>query len=82
MGSVVKPDVVIMKMQTLTIEGLTGHSDRKQLMSYVHKCDPKPKKVIVVHGESSRALDLASSIHKSNRIETTVPRNLDSIRIR
>jgi uncharacterized protein len=82
MGSAVKPNIVIRKMQILTIDGLTGHSDRRQLMSFVHKCEPRPKKVILVHGESSRCLDLASSIHKTNRIETTVPRNLDSLRIR
>ena len=69
-------------MNVFTIEGLSGHSDRKQLMSFVHKCNPKPKKVIVNHGESSRCLDLASSIHKANRIETSAPRNLETIRIR
>ena len=61
---------------------ITAHSDRKQLMNYVYKCNPKPKKVIVGHGENSRCLDLASSIHKANRIETNAPRNLEVIRIK
>ena len=51
-------------------------------MDFVSKCDPRPKKVIVNHGESSRTLDLASSIHKQNRVETVAPRNLDAIRLR
>jgi len=51
-------------------------------MSFVHKCEPKPKKVIVNHGENSRCLDLASSIHKANRIETNAPRNLEAIRVK
>jgi uncharacterized protein len=77
-----KQQVNKIKMDVHTIEGLSGHSGRKQLMDFVSKCDPKPKKVIVNHGESSRCLDLASSIHKQNRIETVAPRNLDAIRLR
>ena len=51
-------------------------------MNFVYKCIPKPKKMFVVHGESSRCLDLASSIHKTARIETIAPRNLEAHRIR
>ena len=69
-------------MEVMTLEGFTGHSGRRQLMSYVHKCDPKPRKVLINHGEVSRCLDLASSIHKAARIETYCPRNLDAVRIR
>lgn len=77
-----RQEVVEIKMNIHAIEGFSGHSDRIQLMSYVYKCSPKPKKVIINHGENSRCLDLASSIHKANRIETNAPRNLEAIRIR
>ena len=77
-----KQEVNPVKMEINTIEGLTGHSGRKQLMNFVYKCDPKPRKVIVNHGESSKCLDLASSLHKQNRIETLAPRNLDALRLR
>ena len=76
-----KPEVVENKMETFKME-ITDHSDRKQLMSFVYKCNPKPNKVIINHGEASRCLDLASSIHRSNRIETICPRNLESIRVK
>ena len=69
------------KMEVHKIE-ITGHSDRRQLMNYVKRCNPSPRKVIVNHGESSRCLDLASSIHKQNRIETVAPKNLEVVRIR
>ncbi len=68
-------------MQVGRIE-ITNHSDRRQLMNYVKRCNPQPRKIIVVHGESSRCLDLASSIHKQFRIETVAPKNLEVIRIR
>ena len=76
-----KQEIVPLKMEVHKLE-ITAHSDRRQLTNYVYKCNPKPKKVIVNHGENSRCLDLASSIHKMNRIETTAPRNLDAVRIK
>ncbi|MBT4540915.1 beta-CASP ribonuclease aCPSF1 [Candidatus Woesearchaeota archaeon] len=77
-----KSETTRVEMEVMTLEGFTGHSGRRQLMSYVHKCDPKPRKVLINHGEVSRCLDLASSIHKAARIETYCPRNLDAVRIR
>tara|TARA_Y100000310_G_scaffold43465_1_gene40548 strand:- start:2283 stop:4172 length:1890 start_codon:yes stop_codon:yes gene_type:complete len=69
------------KMQVHKLE-ITNHSDRRQLMNFVYKCDPRPKKVIVNHGENSRCLDLASSLHKQYRIETCAPRDLEAVRIK
>jgi uncharacterized protein len=77
-----RQEMLPMKMEVFTLEGFTGHSSRKQLMSYIYKLNPKPKKVIVNHGENSRCLDLASSIHKMYRIESVAPRNLEAIRIK
>ncbi|MEK6969450.1 MAG: beta-CASP ribonuclease aCPSF1 [Nanoarchaeota archaeon] len=76
-----KNQVLKINMEVHKVE-ITNHSDRKQLMNYVKRCNPQPKKVIVVHGESSRCLDLASSIHKVYRIETVAPKNLEVIRIK
>ncbi|NQU78459.1 beta-CASP ribonuclease aCPSF1 [Candidatus Woesearchaeota archaeon] len=76
-----KPDVLDIKMEVHKIE-ITGHSDRRELMGFVSHCQPRPKKVIINHGENSRCLDLASSIHRQFRIETVAPRNLEAVRIR
>lgn len=73
---------VDLKMEVFVVEGLSGHSDRKQLMNFVARLNPKPKKILLNHGESSRCLDLASSLHKAHRVETIAPRNLDAIRLR
>ncbi len=75
-------EIVQIKLEVHTVEGFSGHSSRTQLLNFVSKCEPRPKKVIVNHGDSSRCLDLASSIHKNFRIETLAPRNLDSVRIK
>ena len=61
---------------------ITNHSDRRQLMNFIKRCNPQPKKVIIVHGESSRCLDFATSIYKQYHIETIAPKNLEVLRIK
>jgi uncharacterized protein len=73
---------VFVKMDIHSMHGFTGHSDRNQLMNFMHRLNPRPKKVLVVHGERSKCLDLASSIHKQFRIETSVPKNMETVRIK
>jgi len=76
-----KMQALKINMQVHKVE-ITNHSDRRQLMNYVKRCNPSPRKVIVQHGEASRCLDLASSVHKQFRIETIAPKNLETLRIK
>ena len=77
-----KPEVTEVKMDIFKIEGFSGHCDRNQLINFVYKLNPKPRRIIVNHGESLRCLDLSSSLHKLNNIETMAPKNLDTIRLK
>ncbi|HLD37285.1 MAG TPA: beta-CASP ribonuclease aCPSF1 [Candidatus Nanoarchaeia archaeon] len=77
-----KEEIVKVNMEINTITGLTAHSGRNQLLAFVNNCQPRPKKVIINHGEVNKCLDLASTIYKLNRIETCVPKNLETVRIR
>ncbi|HIP66725.1 MAG TPA: beta-CASP ribonuclease aCPSF1, partial [Candidatus Nanopusillus sp.] len=74
-------EVIKVRMRVETVDGFSGHSDRRQLISYIRALNPKPEKIIVVHGEENKCLDLASSIHRIYRIETRVPANLETIRL-
>ncbi|HVL88506.1 MAG TPA: beta-CASP ribonuclease aCPSF1 [Candidatus Thermoplasmatota archaeon] len=74
--------IVKMNMQVETCDGFSGHSDRRQLMNYINNLQPKPDRVIVMHGEETKCLDLASSIHKKYRMQTHAPYNLETIRLR
>ena len=65
-----------------TVEGFSGHSDRNQLLNYISKIRARPERIIIGHGEPSKSMNLASTIHKLHRVETIVPRNLDAIRLR
>jgi len=77
-----KTELVEVKMEVYSVEGLSGHSDRNQLVNFIKKLEPKPRKVIFDHGESSKCLEMASTIHKLLHVETSAPRNLDALRIR
>lgn len=69
------------KMEIFGIE-ISGHSDRRELMNFIKNCQPRPRKVIINHGEAGRCLDLGRAIHQQFKIETVCPRNLDTIRLR
>jgi uncharacterized protein len=76
-----RPSSVPIKLELATVEGFSGHSDRVQLMNYVASLDPRPQRVILNHGEESKAIDLSSSLHKRFNLESRVPYNLEAIRL-
>jgi len=69
-------------MRVELLNGLSPHSGRNELISFFNNMYPRPKRILVNHGEVSKSLDLASSLYKINRIETSVPRNLEIVRLR
>ena len=71
-----------MNMEVVTIEGLSGHSDRNQLLNFIRHLSASPDKVIVCHGESHRAAEFARTVNKYFRVESIAPRNLESIRLK
>ena len=77
-----KEEDIKVNLEVQTIIGLTAHSGRNQLLAFVNHVNPKPKKIIINHGESSKCLDLASTLYKLSRIETNAPRNLETMRIK
>lgn len=73
---------VEIRLRVELLSGFSAHSGRNELMNYVKNMNPKPKRIIINHGEISKSLDLASSLYKSNRVETNVPRGLETLRLR
>ncbi len=75
-----KPASVPIRLEIATVEGFSGHSDRNQLMNYVRNLDPRPRQILVNHGEESRAVDLATSLHRRFGIGAQAPLNLEAVR--
>ncbi|ARM76006.1 beta-CASP ribonuclease aCPSF1 [Acidianus manzaensis] len=76
-------------MKSVPIDGFSGHSDRRQLLRFLQTMSPKPKNIILDHGEAS-AISIfkkyISSPKEKERLgikEATIydPDILDSIRV-
>ena len=74
-------DSIVINLEVITVDGFSGHSDRRQLMNYVGHVSPHPEKIFCIHGDEKSTLDLASSIYKRYRIETHAPMNLETYRM-
>ena len=68
-------------LEVKLLDGFSGHSDRNQLISYVRKVQPKPKKIFFVHGKYQKSASLAEAIASRLRIQTGVLQNLESVRL-
>ena len=77
-----KEEIVKINLEVNTIAELTAHAGRNELISFFNNMRPKPKRIIVNHGEVSKSLDLASALYRLNKIETNVPRPLETLRLR
>ena len=71
-----------LNMEIATIEGLSGHSSRNELLNFVDRLDSRPDRVICVHGDGPKTIELARTIHKIFKMETSSPKNLEAIRLR
>ncbi|MDI6826134.1 MAG: beta-CASP ribonuclease aCPSF1 [Candidatus Aenigmarchaeota archaeon] len=77
-----KTQIMKLKLEVQTIEGLSGHCDVNQLINFVHRLKSKPERILVCHGDNTRPINLARSLHKLFRIETMAPKNLEAVRLR
>jgi len=75
-----RTEIISVKLEINKVDGFSGHSSRRQLLSYLRAFRPKPKKLILVHGEPEAVMSLAKSgarILPNTKIYT--PQNLESI---
>jgi predicted metal-dependent RNase len=70
------------EMQVESVSGFSGHSDRRQLVSYLQRMRPKPERVIVLHGEKSKSLSMANLFKRKYNVEALVPEVLETIKLR
>ncbi len=68
-------------MQHETIEGFSGHSDRRQLIAFVRDMNQRFRHIFTMHGEPQKCDDLARTLGHIFHTEARAPMNLDGIRI-
>ena len=77
-----KIEVMKVNLQVESIEGFSGHSDRRQLINYIRRVKPRPERIIVVHGEKGKCLSMANLFERKYKIETIVPEILETVKLR
>ncbi len=73
---------VKVNLNVRTVEGFSGHSDRRQLIQFVENLRPKPKNIYTMHGEEQKCEDLARALGRVIHADARAPMNLDSIRLK
>jgi len=77
-----KIEIAKINMEVDSIEGFSGHSDRRQILSYLRRVSPKPERIIVCHGERGKCLGVAKTLQRKYRVKTRAPEVLETIRLR
>ena len=71
-----------LNLEIATVSGLGGHSEQNELLQFVNDLRARPKKILTNHGDNTACVDLARRIHKTFKIESMAPKNLETIRLR
>ena len=69
------------RMRVETLHGFSGHSDRRQLEAFLSRLSPRPKRIIVNHGDPKKVKEFARDMARKFRVETLAPRDLDVVRL-
>jgi len=76
-----KMEVVRVKLRVESIEGFSGHSDRRQLINYITHLMPKPERVVVCHGEKAKCFSIANFLERKCRIQALAPAVMETFRL-
>jgi len=74
-----KNKLLEIKMRIETIDVFSGHSYRPELINYISALHPKPKTIMVNHGDSCQ--EFAKQIESKFYINTVAIQNLESLRL-
>ena len=68
-------------MQHKTIEGFSGHSDRRQLIAFVRDMNQNFRNVFTMHGEQGKCEEMARTLGYLFKTDARAPMNLDAFRV-
>ncbi|MFB6307709.1 MAG: beta-CASP ribonuclease aCPSF1 [Haloarculaceae archaeon] len=75
-----RSETLTLKMDVETVDGFSGHADRQGLENFVRTMNPRPEKVLCVHGDESSTQDLSSALYHEFNMRTFAPKNLETFR--
>ncbi len=75
-----RSETLSLEMDVETVDGFSGHADRQGLENFVRTMNPRPEKVLCVHGDERSVQDLSSALYHEFNMRTFAPRNLETFR--
>jgi KH/beta-lactamase-domain protein len=75
-----RSSTLTLQMNVETVDGFSGHADRQGLENFVRTMNPRPEKVLCVHGDESSTQDLSSALYHEFNMRTFAPKNLETFR--
>ena len=75
-------DSLTLQFDVATVDGFSGHADRGGLESFVKTMNPRPEKVLCVHGDERSVQDLSSALYHKYKMRTFAPQNLETFRFK
>jgi len=76
-----KMDIAKVRLHVDSIEGFSGHSDRRQIINYITHLNPKPERVVVCHGERAKCLGIADFLSRRCEIDAFAPALMETFRL-
>ncbi|MFB6132734.1 MAG: beta-CASP ribonuclease aCPSF1 [Halanaeroarchaeum sp.] len=76
-----RADRLTLELDVETVDGFSGHADRQGLMDFVKTMNPRPEKVLCVHGDERSTQELSSALYHEFDMRTFAPKNLETFRL-
>jgi hypothetical protein len=77
-----KMEILKVNLRVESIEGFSGHSDRKQIFNYIRRVAPKLERIIICHGERAKCLNMLNIFQKTYKTEVLAPSILETVKLR
>ena len=77
-----KMEILKVNLRVESIEGFSGHSDRKQLFNYIRRVAPKLERIIICHGERTKCLNMLNIFQRTYKTEVLAPNILETVKLR
>lgn len=64
---------VRVRAEVAALDGFSAHADQAEILAWVQRLEPRPRRIFLVHGELGPAEALAAVLHERLGVEVTIP---------
>ncbi len=72
---------IAVRAQVETLDGMSAHADRGEMMDWLQAAERPPRKIFLVHGEPEASEALATLVREKSSIPIHVPRYLEKVKV-